>query len=73
MASLYLNRIPTGSTEIVDLKDEVVLCSIQPLHSNTIICDPGNTGQVVLTEGKGKPENHDTLLWNLFFISLYRS
>lgn len=50
----YLNRIPPGSTKIVDLKPEVVLCPIQPLHSETVICHPSNSGQVVLTEGKEK-------------------
>lgn len=50
----YLGRIPTGSSEAVDLKDEVVLNSLQPLDGDAIICHPGNSGQVVLTEGKKK-------------------
>lgn len=48
----YLNRIPSGFTQVVDLKDEVVLYSLKPLDSNTVICHPSNSGQVVLTEGK---------------------
>lgn len=56
----YLHRIPSGSTKIVDLKDEVVLCSIQPLHSDTLIRHPSYTGQVVLTAGKKRTANQDT-------------
>lgn len=48
----YLNRIPADSIKIVDLKDEVVLYSLQPLDRNTFIRRPSNSGQVVLTEGK---------------------
>lgn len=48
----YLNRIPFRSSKIVDLEDEVILYSFQPLNSKTFVRHPGNRGQVVLTEGK---------------------
>lgn len=47
----YLVGIPSGSAEVVELKDEVVLYSLQPLDSDTFIRHPSNSGQVVLTEG----------------------
>lgn len=38
-----------GSIEVVDLQDEVLLYSLQPLNSDALVCHPGDRSQVVLT------------------------
>lgn len=52
----YLTRNPIGSIKVVDLNNEVVLQSLQPLDSQTCIGHPGNSGQVVFTVGKKNPK-----------------
>lgn len=51
---LHLYRIPARPVEVVDLEDEVVLKSFQPLHGQTVVCHPGDGGQVVLAERRAE-------------------
>lgn len=48
----HLSRIPVGSIKAVDLEDEVLLYSLQPLNSDTLIRHPGDRSQVVFTESE---------------------
>lgn len=50
--SSHLNRKPVGSVKIVDLQDEVLLDSLQPLNSDTLVRHPGDRSQVVLAAGE---------------------
>lgn len=50
--SSHLNRKPVGSVEVVDLQDEVLLDSLQPLNGNALVRHPGDRSQVVLAAGE---------------------
>lgn len=41
-----------GSVEVVDLQDEVLLDSLQPLNGNALVRHPGDRSQVVLAAGE---------------------
>lgn len=52
LALFYLSGIPFRCNEVVDLQEEVLLDSLQPLNGDTCVRHPGNRGQVVLTDGE---------------------
>lgn len=54
----HLNRIPVGSIEVIDLQDEVLLHSLQPLYSDALVCHPGDRSQVVFTANEEKEQLH---------------
>lgn len=50
----HLSSIPVGSIKVVDLQDEVLLHSLQPLNSDTLVRHPGDRSQVVLAGSEQK-------------------